>query len=111
MGEFRHFETSTRFPGTLRWKTAGAMSVTVDEKGLFSARNQRSPAPRATRAASGSRRDGAGSILVDSRMGGEPAEGGAVWSAPLPPHTLENVGESELRVISVELKGPGAAGG
>ena len=57
------------------------------------------------------RRDGAGSILADSRTGGEPAEGVAVWSAPLPPHTLENVGESELRVISVELKSPDAAGG
>jgi quercetin dioxygenase-like cupin family protein len=52
------------------------------------------------------RRDGEGAILVDSRMGGEPTEGVAVWSAPLPPHTLENVGGSELRVISVELKGP-----
>jgi quercetin dioxygenase-like cupin family protein len=50
------------------------------------------------------RRDGEGAVLVDSRTGGGPAEGSAVWSAPLPPHTLENVGESELRVISVELK-------
>jgi hypothetical protein len=56
------------------------------------------------------RRDGEGSILLDSRMGGKPAEGIAVWSGPLPPHTLENVGASELRVISVELKSPGAAG-
>jgi hypothetical protein len=52
------------------------------------------------------RRDGAGSVLHDSRMAGEPDEGIAVWSGPLPPHTLENVGESELRVISVELKSP-----
>jgi quercetin dioxygenase-like cupin family protein len=55
------------------------------------------------------RRDGEGAVMVDSRMGGSPAEGVAVWSGPLPPHTLENVGESELRVISVELKSSGAA--
>lgn len=30
----------------------------------------------------------------------------ALHAAPLPPHTLENVGESELRVISVEVKSP-----
>jgi hypothetical protein len=53
------------------------------------------------------RRDGEGAILLDSRRDGRPSEGAAVWSGPLPPHTLENVGESELRVISVELKGGG----
>jgi hypothetical protein len=50
------------------------------------------------------RRDGGGLTLVDSRTGGTPMEGMAVWSGPLPPHTLENVGQSELRVITVELK-------
>jgi hypothetical protein len=50
------------------------------------------------------RRDGDGATLVDTRMGGRPAEGTAAWAGPLPPHTLENVGGSELRVISVELK-------
>ena len=30
--------------------------------------------------------------------------GSALWAGPLRPHTLENVGESELRAISVELK-------
>jgi hypothetical protein len=54
------------------------------------------------------RRDGVGSTMADSRLVGKPAEGIALWSGPLPPHTLENVGESELRVISVELKGPKA---
>jgi mannose-6-phosphate isomerase-like protein (cupin superfamily) len=52
------------------------------------------------------RRDGAGAILADSRLSEKPAEGIAVWSGPLAPHTLENVGESELRVIGVELKSP-----
>jgi hypothetical protein len=50
------------------------------------------------------RRDGEGLTLVDSRTNGKPMEGMAVWSGPLPPHTLENVGQSELRVITVELK-------
>jgi hypothetical protein len=50
------------------------------------------------------RRDGEGAIMLDSRVAGKPADGSSAWSAPLPPHTLENVGESELRVISVELK-------
>jgi hypothetical protein len=27
-----------------------------------------------------------------------------VWSAPLPPHSLENIGERDLTIISVELK-------
>jgi hypothetical protein len=51
------------------------------------------------------RRDGGGKVLVDTR--GRPAPASlpfAVWSEPLPPHTLENVGASELHVISVELK-------
>jgi hypothetical protein len=40
--------------------------------------------------------------MVDSRVAGKAAEGIALWCGPLPPHTLENVGESEFRVISVE---------
>jgi quercetin dioxygenase-like cupin family protein len=52
------------------------------------------------------RRDGEGTIVVDSRITGKIPQGSALWSGPLPPHTLENVGESELRVISVELKSP-----
>lgn len=52
------------------------------------------------------RRDEAGAILVDSRRGSRPAAGTAVWSGPLALHTLENVGGSELRVLSVELKSP-----
>jgi len=50
------------------------------------------------------RRDGDGVMLVDSRAGEKLPVGGAVWSGPLGPHTLENVGQSELRVISVEVK-------
>jgi hypothetical protein len=50
------------------------------------------------------RRDAEGKILVDSRNLQKIPQGSAVWSTPLPPHTLENVGASELHVISVELK-------
>jgi hypothetical protein len=48
------------------------------------------------------RRDSTGAVLVDSRGGGGLAEGSALWSGPLPPHTLENVGTQELRIISIE---------
>jgi hypothetical protein len=51
------------------------------------------------------RRDAEGRVLVDTRGGGPAASGPpALWSAPLPPHTLENVGDREIRVISVEVK-------
>lgn len=51
------------------------------------------------------RYDAEGNVLVDSRKAGmSPAVGSAIWSAPLPPHRLVNVGDSELRVIAVELK-------
>ena len=50
------------------------------------------------------RRDAKEKILVDSRTFQKIPEGSAVWSTPLPPHTLKNVGASDLHVISVELK-------
>ncbi|HZB88750.1 MAG TPA: hypothetical protein VE291_08855 [Terracidiphilus sp.] len=50
------------------------------------------------------RRDAAGETQLDSRMAGMLAPGSAAWSAPLGPHTLENVGTAELRVIAVEQK-------
>ena len=52
------------------------------------------------------RRDSTGNILVDSRTKDTSFEGQALWSAPLDLHTLENVGQKELRAISVEVKGP-----
>ena len=46
-----------------------------------------------------------GDVLLDSRtiptLAAPPA---VLWSAPLPPHALENVGETDLHVISVEVK-------
>jgi hypothetical protein len=42
--------------------------------------------------------------VVDSRTITKVPPESALWSGPLPPHTLENIGDSELRAISVELK-------
>ena len=50
------------------------------------------------------RRDEFGAVLMDSRTLPRPALGSAFWSPALPAHTLENVGNSILRLISVELK-------
>lgn len=52
------------------------------------------------------RRDGEGAVLLDTRSAGRPPQSPAtLWSEPLPPHSIENVGETDLRVIMVELKG------
>jgi len=51
------------------------------------------------------RRDGEGGLLTDTRAAGAPpARGSAVWTAPMPPHTVENVGDSEIHLLNVELK-------
>jgi quercetin dioxygenase-like cupin family protein len=52
------------------------------------------------------RRDAAGNVLIDSRNIRTLPAGSALWSEPLAPHTLENVGERDLHVISVEQKSP-----
>ena len=52
------------------------------------------------------RYDPEGNVLVDSRsMGSKPAVGTSLWSAPLMPHYVHNIGEKPLHVIAVELKG------
>ena len=56
-------------------------------------------------AASFVRRDRDGRVVFDSRAAGaelRPFE--VLWSEPFPPHSVENVGDTELRVIMVELK-------
>ena len=50
------------------------------------------------------RRDGQGTVLFDTRTDGGPEPGDALWSEPLGPHSIENVGASELLVIMVEIK-------
>jgi hypothetical protein len=53
--------------------------------------------------------DTAGTVVLDSRTIGGGSPPSVAWSEALPPHSLENVGETEIRVISVEIKQPGRA--
>lgn len=48
------------------------------------------------------RRDDTGKVVLDTRDGSPPD--GPVWSEPIGPHTLENVGPREIRLVSVEIK-------
>ncbi len=51
------------------------------------------------------RRDADGNVLLDTRTDdAEPHVSDVLWSDPFPPHSLENIGDSELRVIMVEVK-------
>jgi len=59
------------------------------------------------------RRDSEGNVTFDSRQaasslsnlqGGVPQ---AQWLEPIPPHSVENVGKSEIRLFTVEIKEPG----
>ena len=53
------------------------------------------------------RRDGEGNLLFDSRTAGlPPTEPLVQWVPPLPPHSVENVGNTEILLISTELKEP-----
>jgi hypothetical protein len=51
------------------------------------------------------RRDAEGKLLLDTRVTPfSSARAAAEWLPPLPPHSVENVGENEIRLFSVELK-------
>jgi hypothetical protein len=51
------------------------------------------------------RRDAGGTVDLDSRASGAVGSPPSVrWLEALPPHSLENVGAAEIRVISVEIK-------
>jgi len=51
------------------------------------------------------RRDGEGNVLMDSRqVGKEPSPGSAAWTPILGPHSLENIGDRPIHVITVEVK-------
>ena len=51
------------------------------------------------------RYDTEGNAVFDSRTKESSIEAGTVtWSAPLSAHSVENVGNTEIRVISIELK-------
>ena len=51
------------------------------------------------------RYDAEGNVLLDSRtLEKTPLPGTAMWSDALPAHALKNVGNTDLHVISVEIK-------
>jgi hypothetical protein len=50
------------------------------------------------------RRGPNGEVQADTRGKAAPVLPAVTWSGPLGPHTLENVGSSEVHVISIELK-------
>lgn len=50
------------------------------------------------------RRDEQGEIMVDSRTRSYPPERSGMWLDPLPPHSIENIGRSDLHIIAVEVK-------
>jgi hypothetical protein len=55
------------------------------------------------------RRDASGEVLLDSRTSPQPASlPRALWSPPLPAHSLENVGTTDIHVVSVEVKSAAA---
>ncbi len=50
------------------------------------------------------RRDETGAVLVDSRERLPAAIGAGLWIEPLPPHSVENIGITDLHIVAVELK-------
>lgn len=51
------------------------------------------------------RHDPDGNVLLDSRsMATRPAVGSALWGGPIGPHYVENVGDSDLHILAVEIK-------
>jgi hypothetical protein len=51
------------------------------------------------------RRDAEGKLLFDSRtMGPPPSTPTVQWIGPLPPHSVENIGNSEILLFTTELK-------
>jgi hypothetical protein len=54
------------------------------------------------------RRDPDGKITLDTRQLGElPKPNAPFWQEPLPPHTVENVGDVEFVAVQVEMKEAG----
>jgi mannose-6-phosphate isomerase-like protein (cupin superfamily) len=51
------------------------------------------------------RYDAVGNVDIDSRSTGIEIDPGSVtWLPPTPPHSVENIGDREIRAITVELK-------
>jgi hypothetical protein len=52
------------------------------------------------------RYDPEGNVLLDSRsFATKPEIGSALWGAPIGPHFVENVGNTVLHIVAVEIKG------
>ena len=52
------------------------------------------------------RYDEHGAPVLDSRMLPQrPPAGSALWTGPLGPHALENIGDAPLHIVAVEMKG------
>lgn len=53
------------------------------------------------------RYDPDGKVLLDSRIiADKPPVGSALWTAPIGPHYVENVGQADLHIVAVEVKNP-----
>ena len=50
------------------------------------------------------RRDAEGNVVFDTRAHASLRAPQVLWSEPFPPHSLQNVGDTSLRVIMIELK-------
>lgn len=51
------------------------------------------------------RRDGDGKSLFDSRKAGPAQEAPAIiWTDSMAPHSVENIGSTEIHLVSVEIK-------
>lgn len=51
------------------------------------------------------RYDEQGNVITDSRAAAQPTPmGGAVYVPPMPPHSVRNIGSSDIRMINVEWK-------
>jgi quercetin dioxygenase-like cupin family protein len=51
------------------------------------------------------RYDPDGNVLVDSRtMTVKPGVGAALWTNPIGPHFVENVGQADLHILAIETK-------
>lgn len=51
------------------------------------------------------RYDPEGKVLLDSRtLASQPRPGSALWAGPIGPHCVENVGQSDLHILAVEIK-------
>jgi hypothetical protein len=51
------------------------------------------------------RYDNGGNIVLDSRnLSKSPSPSTALWTEPLTPHALKNIGNNDIHIISVEIK-------